>query len=122
MTYIHKSLIVAAAQVDLARSLCAQLAGPAGEGMFVTPLSPAGDGPATHFISAGMIDDTFAAALSDPAYLFSACQQAGIGVTFEQCVALLDSADVSSDAPFEAMSRLGVSLFQVQHSLEGTDA
>ena len=122
MTYIHKSLIVAAAQVELARSLCARLAGPAGEGMFVTPLSPAGYGPATHFISAGMINDTFAAALSDPAYLFGACQQAGIGVTLEQCTALLGSADVSGDAPFEAMARLGVSLFQAQNTLEGTDA
>lgn len=59
----HRTLIVHADQVDLARSLCAALAGPAGAGMFSTALSASGLYPATHYISAGLIEDAFAAIL-----------------------------------------------------------
>jgi hypothetical protein len=61
--WTHRTIIVNAAQVELARSLCAAIAGPAGEGMFSTPLSATGLFPATHYISAGLIEDTFAAIL-----------------------------------------------------------
>lgn len=61
--WTHRTIIVNADQVELARSLCAALAGPAGEGMFTTPLSATGLFPATHYISAGLIEDTFAAIL-----------------------------------------------------------
>lgn len=61
--WTHRTIIVNAGQVDLARSLCAALAGPAGEGMFSTPLSDSGLHPATHYISAGLIEDTFASNL-----------------------------------------------------------
>lgn len=63
MAWTHRTLIVPANQVELARSLCAALAGPAGEGMFNTPLSPTGLYPATHYISAGLIEEPFAAIL-----------------------------------------------------------
>ena len=59
----HRTLIVQADHAELARSLCAALAGPAGEGMFSTPLSATGLFPATHYISAGLIEDKFAAIL-----------------------------------------------------------
>lgn len=61
--WVHRTIIVNADQVELARSLCAAIAGPAGEGMFSTPLSATGLFPATHYISAGLIEDTFAAIL-----------------------------------------------------------
>ena len=61
--WTHRTLIVPTNQVELARSLCAALAGPAGEGMFTTPLSPTGFFPATHYISAGLIEEQFAAIL-----------------------------------------------------------
>lgn len=61
--WTHRTIIVDADQVELARSLCAALAGPAGEGMFSTPLSASGLFPATHYISAGLIEDKFAAIL-----------------------------------------------------------
>lgn len=63
MTWTHRVLIVEADHVELARSLCAALAGPAGEGMFSTALSATGLFPATHYISAGLIAETFAAIL-----------------------------------------------------------
>ena len=61
--WTHRTIIVDAAQVELARSLCAAIAGPAGEGMFSTPLSATGLFPATHYISGGLIEDTFASIL-----------------------------------------------------------
>jgi len=61
--WTHRTIIVDAAQVELARSLCAAIAGPAGEGMFSTPLSATGLFPATHYISAGLIEDAFSTIL-----------------------------------------------------------
>lgn len=61
--WTHRTIIVDAAQVELARSLCAAIAGPAGGGMFTAPLSASGLFPATHYISAGLIEDTFASIL-----------------------------------------------------------
>ena len=61
--WTHRTIIVDATQVELARSLCAAIAGPAGEGMFSTPLSATGLFPATHYISAGLIAEPFAAIL-----------------------------------------------------------
>ena len=61
--WVHRTIIVDAAKVELASSLCAAIAGPAGEGMFNTPLSATGFYPATHYISTGLIEDTFAAIL-----------------------------------------------------------
>lgn len=59
----HRTLIVSADHAGLARNLCAALAGPAGEGMFSTALSASGLYPATHYISAGLIAEPFAAIL-----------------------------------------------------------
>ena len=61
--WTHRTIIVDAAQVELARSLCTAIAGPAGEGMFSTGLSATGLFPATHYISAGLVEDTFASIL-----------------------------------------------------------
>lgn len=63
MAWTHRTLIVPANQIELACSLCAALAGLAGKGMFNTPLSATGLYPATHYISAGLIEDAFAAIL-----------------------------------------------------------
>ena len=59
----HRTLIVSADHAALARNLCAALAGPAGKGMFSTALSASGLYPATHYISAGLIAEPFAAIL-----------------------------------------------------------
>jgi len=61
--WTHRTMIVRADHAGLARSLCATLAGPAGEGMFSTALSASGLFPATHYISAGLIAEPFAAIL-----------------------------------------------------------
>ena len=49
--------------LDYARELAATVAGPSGSGMWTTPLSATGQEPATHWISAGLISEDFAALL-----------------------------------------------------------
>ena len=125
MTYTFRTFIVPAAVVDMARAMCVGLAGPAGDGMFTTELSATGSDPVTHYISSGLISDEMAALLplttvnpdgstttapGDPAYVVELAAQAGITVTVEQVAGLLASVDVSEQAPFEAMERLGLQM------------
>ena len=125
MTYTFRTFIVPAAVVDMARAMCVGLAGPAGDGMFTTELSATGSAPATHFVSSGPISDEMAALLplttvnpdgstttapGDPAYVVELAAQAGITVTVEQVAGLLASVDVSDQAPFAAMERLGLQM------------
>ena len=123
----HRTFIVPAAVVGMARAMCEGLAGSAGAGMFITELSSTGTAPATHFVSSGPISDEMAALLplttvnpdgstttapGDPAYVVELAAQAGITVTVEQVAGLLASVDVSDQAPFDAMARLGLKLVQ----------
>ena len=60
----HRTMIVPAGDpTAIAQDLCAGLAGPDGDGMFITGLSSTGSAPATHFISSGSISDEMAALL-----------------------------------------------------------
>ena len=124
----HRTMIVPACDpTAIAQDLCAGLAGPDGDGMFITGLSATGTAPATHYISSGPISDEMAALLplttvtqdadgnavvstapGDPAYVVELAAQAGITVTVEQVAGLLASVDVSDQAPFDAMARLGL--------------
>ena len=129
MTYTFRTFIVPATVVDMARAMCVGLAGPAGDGMFITGLSATGTAPATHYISSGPISDEMAALLplttvtqdadgnaivstapGDPAYVVELAAQAGISVTVEQVAGLLAAVDVSEQAPFAAMERLGLQM------------
>lgn len=106
MSYAHLSIIVPDAQVAQARSLCEQLAGPPGAGMFSAPLSADGQAPATHWCSSGAIGEEFAAALRDAAVMHAACQQAGIAITLDECRAILSSAEIVSLATEDVASTL----------------
>jgi hypothetical protein len=112
MSWVHRSMIVPLANVDLARSMTAGLAGPSGTNMFTTPLSASGALPASHFISAGLIQDTFAALLTDANATFAACQQAGLAVTLAQIQALLAASTIDAGEPFAVMARLGLQMIQ----------
>ena len=127
MTYTFRTFIVPATVVDMARAMCVGLAGPAGDGMFTTGLSATSSDPVTHYISSGVISDEMAALLplttvnpdgstttapGDPAYVVELAAQAGITVTVEQVAGLLAAVDVSDQAPFDAMARLGLKLVQ----------
>ena len=127
MTYTFRTFIVPESVAKTARDMCADIAGPDGDGMFTTELSATGSAPATHFVSSGPISDEMAALLplttvnpdgstttapGDPAYVVELAAQAGITVTVEQVAGLLAAVDVSDQAPFDAMARLGLKLVQ----------
>lgn len=108
MAWVHKCMIPPAAIRDTCAAMCAELAGPGGTGMFTTPLAPEGQTEATHYISVGLIEDTFAYLLDNPEALAQACQQAGLPVTLAELQAILAACDVSDDQPQAAMARLGL--------------
>ena len=112
MAYIHRTLIIPAAITPTCQQLSEALSGPAGSGMWITPLSPTGELPASHYISSGMITDDFAFMVSSPAVMFAACTEAGLPVTLAQCEAILGAADVSEEDAFTAMDRLGLKMVQ----------
>lgn len=112
MSWVHKTMIVPAANVSLARTITAGLAGDSGSNMFQTPLSASGTGTATHFISAGLIHDTFAALLTDANATYSACQQAGVVASLADIQNLLNVSTIDSGEPFDVMATLGLHLIQ----------
>ena len=129
MAWTHRTLIVPANQVELARNLCAALAGPAGEGMFNPPLSPTGLYPATHYISAGLIEERFAAILpltvvasaedgtattsirpGNAALTAQLAADAGLPFMGEEISTLFASVDVSEQLAENALVRLGLQM------------
>ena len=124
-TYVNRCLIVPASYAPLARALCDGLApGGAGAGMLATPLSINGALPATHFISAGMIEDAFSALLpltafddegnatTAPGQPETIVARARGAVTLAQAKALLSAIEVSEQEPFAAMAHKGLKLIQ----------
>ena len=127
MSWEHRCMIVPAEHADLARVLCETLAGPGGAGMFTTALSATGQDPATHYISSGLIEQSFADLLplliqtetgmekinqGQPEIIHAAAQQAGLTLDQPEIERLLAAVDVSDQSPLEAMDRLGVRMVQ----------
>ena len=127
MSWVHRCLIVPAEHAELARMLCESLAGPGGAGMFTTPLSPTGQEPSTHFISAGAIEEPFAQQLpliefpadtepvihpGQPKLIAHLAAAQGMEITLEQVQALLAASDVSEQEAFAALARLGLQIAQ----------
>ena len=121
--WVHRTIVVDAAQVELARSLCATLAGPAGDGMFTTPLSTSGSLPATHYISAGLLEDEFANLLpnhldgeqldqGNPVMVVHLAQQLGVEVTEAVVSNLLADVYVSEAQPEAVLSFLNLTIVQ----------
>lgn len=127
--WTHRTIIVDAAQVELTRSLCAAIAGPAGEGMFSTALSASGLYPATHYISAGLIEDAFSAILSldipatedteaqripgQPEAVLAALPEDYVPQpTLAEVEALFAAIDVTKSDPLARMQMLGLAMCQ----------
>lgn len=123
MSWVHRCMIVPVDHVDLARSLCATLAGEGGSGMFTTPLSPTGDYPPTHWISSGLIESEFADLLpllsvdvtdaplaGHPDHVCTLAHDAGMAVSYDDIVRLFSAVDVSAQPPHAALERLGLAL------------
>ena len=134
---VYRNLIVPADQAPLARLIAETLDPVNCQGMFQTGLSPAGDEPATHYISSGGISEGFAALVpfsewswqqpnpdrpgqwwetgyspGHPAKTFELCIQAGLDITLEAIEVLYASADVTAENPWMAMARMGLQLVQ----------
>ena len=125
--WTYRALVVPDAQVTYARALTAAVAGPAGAGMFTAPLSPTGQEPATHWMSAGMIAGNFAALLplttyppdaepihtpGQPDTVAAIATANGYPTTAEQVQALLAASDVTEQEAFTALARLGLQIVQ----------
>lgn len=139
--WTHRTLIVEANHVELARSLCAAIAGPGGSGMFTAALSQSGQGAPTHFISAGFIEAPFADLLpltsvtygedgtpststrpGNVALTAQLAAEAGLPISEAEVAALLTGADVSEQKAEEALSRLDLQIVAVATVLQGAPA
>ena len=121
--YVNFTMVLPVAHAPLARALAAHLAGPPGEGMWVTGLSPTGEAPATHYVSSGPVGAEFDAMLTDADALWGAVQMAqqtgmagpanGPAVTQADCESLVRDAevvDLDAEPVFDTLARLGLQL------------
>ena len=127
-----RTIVIPASVATNARALCKGLAGVAGDGMFLTGLSPTGNVPITNYISSGPISHDMAALLpcktvtqdndgkavvatapGMPEAVPDLAAKAKISTTKAKITALYASIDVSDQPPFEAMARLGLQIVQV---------
>lgn len=132
-----RTLILTASVTPLAQRIAATLS-PAGSGMWITPLAPTAEGPATHFISTGYIGQEFAHMVpcqtweqvdgewvmtssepGSPEAVYQVCTAAGMEVTLEAVEVVFAGADVTAQEPFTALARLG--LVMVVDNMEPTD-
>lgn len=137
MSYEYRTLILTAEVTPLAQAIAVALAGEAGAGMWSTPLAPTAEGPATHYISSGMVGDAFAYMVplqvweqdesgqwqlvstepGNPQAVTEACNAGGLEVTLEQVEAIFAAADVTEQEPFTAMGRMGLVMVYAQNEL-----
>ena len=126
---IFRTLIVPAANVDLARAIATSF-GPGGVGMFTTPLSASGSDPATHYISSGYVPPEYGYLVplqvwsqdqngdwvlvgsepGDPVAVCTVATAQGVVCTQDDVDALFAAADVTEQEPFTAMGRLGLTI------------
>lgn len=106
--WTQRTIIVPDAVVVPARMACEALAGAGGSGMYSVPLSPSGELPATHWISSGLIEQSFADLLASPDAL--AAVATGAGLDPAPLVAIVAAADISDEPADVAMARLGLQL------------
>lgn len=107
-------MIVPMLHVALARQLADQIApGGSGSQMWTTGLSPTGAAPATHFISAGLIQSDFAALLANAPLTLTYAQAVGIVTTLQAIQALYAASVIRADEePFAVLQDLNLQLVQ----------
>lgn len=109
MTWIHRVIIVPLEYVEVAKAACEQLAGSGGSGMFSCPLSSDGKLPVTHFMSSGLIEDSFAYLLSSPEALETIAVANDIDPL--PLLTVIEASDISEEDPSIALSRLGLVIY-----------
>jgi hypothetical protein len=111
VSWTHRTLICPAAHVALARSLSEGLAGASGALMYSTPLSATGKTPATHWVSAGLVQQQYADLMADADALLAACAAAGVTVNAAAVRAMLAASVIRADAdPHAVFAELGLSI------------
>lgn len=125
---VHRTMLMQASQVELARTLAATLAGSAGANMWSVALSADGSSPATYWEDTGWLDDSFALLMplhsytqdesgswtrqvvseGQPEVVLAMAEQAGLQVTLEEILAVFAAADVTEDEWPVARNRLGL--------------
>lgn len=113
-TYVHRFMVVPAANLACAQGVARAIANPASpgsaDGMWQTPLSATGTGTPTHYICAGMIDAGFASLLGNAAATFSVYQQSGgVAFTLADIQSLYAAATIRSDLNYEGGALVGLS-------------
>lgn len=131
MSYVFRTLIVTAAEVDLAREVAASF-GPGNENMWTTALSGDGNDPATHYISSGYVPVEYeimvpwkeysldeqgnwvvtASHPGDPVAVYQNAIDNGVQCTQAEIDQLFATSDVTDQDPFVAMGRLGVQIIR----------
>jgi hypothetical protein len=133
MSDIFRTIVVTAADAELARNLAA--ISPGGDDMFITALSANGQAPASHYISTGLLPAAFVAPLplqtwvpisdtwmlvgeepGDAQAVYDAALAAGLSVSESQIVTLFGDSDVTVQEPFVAMGRLGLQIIDYPES------
>ena len=128
-TEIYRCLIVPAGHAPLARSLAEVLAPVAGAGMWITPLSPTGHAPITHYFSAGNISTDLASLLplmeyiadsddwvmnlldaGQPETIQQLAAEAGLLVPLVDINEVLTASDVTEELSAHARARMGLQL------------
>jgi len=131
-TDVFRTMIVPAANAPLARQIAETVAPVAGLGMWQSMLSADGSEPATHYVSTGYIgpeweilmplqtweeiDGVWTQTDAEPGnavQLHGILQQLGSDITLAQIVDLYGAADVTTQEPFTAFSRMGLQQVQV---------
>lgn len=114
MTYVHRCLIVAPGDAQVARALAAKLDPAGGAGMFETPVYDEA-GTLTGYVSNGWVDPALAAAFDDPAVLAAesarlAKLDGSTAIDAKQCQDILARGDVSAEQASEVIADNGWSL------------
>lgn len=99
MRLVHRCLIIPAALQAQCQTI------PEASGMWTTGLSLDGVAPATHYISSGLVDQTFADLLASPVALVAA-----IDVTLEEALTLVSTMRTSEGDPHATMAEMGLVL------------
>lgn len=128
--YVKRTSIIPLVNVVLARDLSRNLGtGLSGDRMWLTELSPLGTAPATHYISNGSMQDSFAAlwpldsidalgvktrvSAGNATQIYNAAIAKGMVVLLADIQALLTAADVTSrETPFAEIARLGLQMIK----------
>lgn len=99
MSLVHRCMIIPAAL----RAQCHAI--PEASGMWTAALSLDGALPASHYISSGLVDQSFADMLASPVAMAEAA-----GITLEEALAFVSTMCTSEGDPHATMAEMGLSL------------